>query len=354
MPDIGLTVNGNMYTGWTSARVTRGIESVSGGFDLSVSERWQAGAAPWPIYEEDECSISVNGQTVLTGFVDKRSLGYGPEEHSFSVTGRDKTGALVDCSVFDKKWEFLDTPTLVLVKRLAEPFGVLVSLQSGLTLPSPPSKVSVDPGDTAFDAIERSCRKAGVLAISDGRGGLLLMRPGASRTTTALVEGQNILAASAEFDASSRFRRYVILGQHAGDEKWTGEPLTSIKGEATDSGVRRTTRVLVVRPEGNVTIAQAKMRAQWEATVRAARADAVSVTVQGWTQADGSIWPINALVHVESARIGVSGDLLISQAEYSAGESGTTTRLTLRRPDAFKPEPVVKPTGTWKEIERGV
>lgn len=341
MAEISLRVGGKRYAGWKSVRVMRGIECVSGSFDLSVSDRWQADSAPWPIRKGDECELFIGAETLITGYVDAREPAYGPEEHSLSVAGRDRTGDLVDCSALLKTWEFLNVPVLTLAKRVAEPFGISVTLSPGLQVPPPLAKVTADPGDTAFEVIERACRMAGLLAVADGRGGLLLTRPGRGRAATELVEGQNILAASSREDASGRYARYVVMGQHAGADETFGESAARVQATARDAGERRTARVLVIRPEGNVTPAHAKRRAEWEATVRAARGDTVTVTVQGWTQADGSVWPVNALVRVRSPRIDVDGDLLICQAVYGADEGGTTTQLTLRRPDAFQPEPVV-------------
>jgi prophage tail gpP-like protein len=355
MPDVELTVNGLRYGGWKSARVTRGIESVAGGFELTVSDRWQAGAKPWEIYEEDLCTLKLAGETVISGYVDRVSLSYDASNHGVSVAGRDKTGALVDCSVFGVGWEFANTPAQTIIARLADPFGITVSVQGGLTIPALPDRVAVDPGESVFDAIEKICRKVGVLAVSDGSGGLLLMRPGSSRTVTALVEGENILAGSATFDGTGRYRRYVVLGQHSGSDNWFGEGTAGVTGEATDGTVLRGSRVLVVRPEGNVTAASARRRAEWEATVRAARGDSVSVTVQGWTQGNGALWPVNALVRVQSPRLRVDGDMLITEVTHETGDQGTTTQLTLRTPGAFAPESTIAASDqTWKEIRHGV
>jgi prophage tail gpP-like protein len=353
---IGLRVNGLEYGGWKSARVTRSIEAIAGSFELSVSERWDGQDKPWPIIEEDECVLVLENTPVIVGYVDKRSLSYGPKEHTLSVSGRDQTGDLVDCSAILDKWEFRNVSALTLAERIAEPFGISVSLQEGVVLPKSPAKFSVDPGESAFDVIEKACRTAGLLAVSDGSGGLLLTRTGSARATTELVRGQNILAASAEFDAAARFRHYRVLGQHQGTDELSGTSAAAVKGTAEDLNVRRSARSLLIRPEGNVTQAQAKVRAQWEATVRAARADAVSITVQGWTQADGTLWPINALARVRDSFLGIDGDLLITQAAYSVGPEGTTTELTLKRPDSFKPEATIttQSTGLWKEISRGV
>lgn len=353
MPEISLLVNGRVYGGWKTARVTRGIESISGGFELSVSERWKAEASPWPIYEEDECTLSLAGQRVITGYVDKRSVSYSASEHSLSVSGRDKAGLLVDCSLTSGPWEYYGAPALAVAQRVCKPFGVRVSVAPGLRIPTPPEKVAVSPGDSPHDVIERLSRLTGVLAISDGQGGVVLMRPGSKRATTALVEGENVLSASGDFDSSNRFRRYVVLGQHVGTDTWSGGGTAGVVGSAVDANVRRTERVLVVRPEGNVTPAHAKKRAEWEATVRAARADSVTITVAGWTQADGTLWAPNTIASVLLPFIGVTGDMLISQTVFSVGEDGTKTTLTLRGPNAFNPEPVF-PVAGWKEIRRGV
>ncbi len=353
---ISLSVNGKEYGGWKSARVTRGIEAVAGSFDLSVSERWANQNSPWAIVEEDECKINLHDSVVLTGYVDARRIAISADDHSLTVAGRDRTGDLVDCSAVLDKWEFRNVQLKALVEKVCAPFGIPVTLQSGITIPAI-AKVSIDPGDSAFDVIDRVCRIAGVLPVADGVGGLLLTRVGTDRATTALVEGENILSATADFDASGRFRHYFVLGQHRGTDDVSGASAASIKGFAEDETVSRVARSLVVRPEGNVNQAQAKTRAQWEMKVRAGRAGAVSVTVVGWTQGNGTLWPINALVPVKSTSLGIDGDLLITQAVYAVDDSsGYTTELSLMRADAFLPEPVVtesKALGGWAELRGG-
>lgn len=335
MPDVTLRVNGRQYTGWKTARVTRGIESVAGKFDLSVS-------APWEIYRGDACALEVGGEVVITGTVDRKRISFAAGEHTIEVGGRDRTGQLVDCSAVLEKWDFFRVPVLTFATKVAQPFSVPVALQAGLVLGDAPARLSVDPGDSAFEAVERACRAAALLPVADGRGGLLLTRAGATRATTALVEGENILSGSSEDDETGRYRTYTVRGQHAGTDELSGEPAAAVEGSAQDFGVSDEARVLLVRAEGNVTRAAAQRRAQWEATVRAARSWTATVTVQGWTQAGGALWPVNALVFVRSPTLELSEEVLISQVVYNLDESsGTTTELTLRLPGAFTPEPVI-------------
>lgn len=355
MPEIVLAVNGLNFAGWKSARVTRSLEAIAGGFELSVSDRWRADEKPWAIYEENICALTLAGQRVISGYVDQRQVSYSATDHALSVSGRDKTAALVDCSAFGPPWEYRNTPALTILQKLAEPFGITVALQPGLTLGKLPEKVTVNPGDSVFSVMETICRKLGVLAISDGAGGVLVMRPGSTRAVTALVEGENTLSASATFDASGCYRRYVVLGQSQGTDDWFGSGTAGVRGEAADTGVLRGSRVLVVRAEGNVTPALAKARAEWEAAVRAARGDTVSITVQGWTQSDGTLWPLGALAEVRSPRLGVDGEMVINETVFEVSDGGTTTQLALRRPDAYLPESARRSGDyQWEEIRRGV
>jgi len=367
MSDVALVVDGRRYGGWKSVRVTRSIESLAGSFALDVSDRWNGLDDPWPIAEEDECRVEIDGTVVIDGYVDKRSLSASATARSLSYSGRDRAGALVDCSaiveagsVRGSKWTFQNVNVYELAKAIALPFGVQVSVQAGLgSLLTKDRKVVVHPGDSCFDVISRAAGAAGVLVVSDAAGGIIITRAGTTRAAS-LVEGENILSASVEYDASDRFRRYLISSQIPGTDESSGEA-TRIQTEATDAGVRRTDRVILIRPDKGYNTADSRRRADWEARIRAARAEKVTVDVLGWTQPSGALWPLNARTRVTAPRlIGVDGDLLISQVEHSIGDAGQVTQLSLVRPDAFAPEPtatVKDPTtpsgGAWKELAKG-
>ncbi len=363
MSELTLLVDGKRYAGWKSVRVTRSIESIAGSFALDVSDRWGDGD-PWPIAEEDGCVVDIDGIVVIDGYVDKRSLSASKDARTLSYSGRDRAAALVDCSaiveagtVSKSKWTFYNVDVFELATKIAEPFGIRVSLQAGLgSVLAKDKKVVVHPGDTCFEVIARVAGAAGVLVVSDAKGGIVITRGGTERATP-LVEGQNILTASVEYDASDRFRRYLISSQVPGTDEASGEA-TRVQAEAIDQGVRRTDRVILIRPEKGYSTPDSRRRADWEARIRAARAEKVSVTVLGWKQPNGKLWPINTLTQVHAPNlIGVDGDLLISQVEHSIGDAGEVTQISLVRPDAFTPEPTatVKQSsgGRWKELDKG-
>lgn len=354
MPDLRLVVDGRGYGGWEQIRVTRTIKSLAGSFDLDASDRWAGQDEVWPIFEEDACRVVIDGEVVIDGYVDKRSLSLDGTSRKLSYQGRDRTAALVDNSAVLKSWSFSPANLVDIAKKLAAPFGISVSVQAGLVL-KPQTRMVVNHGDTPYQALERAATIAGVLLISDGAGGLVITRAGTARVPTALVQGENVLGASIEFDATDRFRRYVLGTQTAGTDFIDGTPIATIHAEAIDLGVRRSDRVLVIKPEHGMNAELARHRVDWEARVRAARSATATILVAGWQMTTGSLWPVNRIVPVHVPSIGIDGDLLISEAEYSIGDGGQTTQLRLVRPDAFLPEPkaVVKGEGAWKELKTG-
>lgn len=362
-PPVVLAVNGLHYGGWETVRVTRRLEALCGDFNLSVFDRWGDQGQPWPLTQGDQCEILLHGVRVIKGAIDARDIALSARERSISVRGRDAAADLVDCSALLPHWEFRQVTALDVAQKLGGSVNVHVNAAPGLTFPTL-KKFGIDPGESLAEALERLCRPAGVLAISDGNGGILLTRAGSTRCTSGLAEAGdgrrgNIIEAQASFNHTGRFHRYVALGSHAGADHLAEGAAASVRGEAIDPEVSRAHRVLVIRPEGNLTPAAALKRAQWEATVRAARAASFSITVAGWTQSDGTLWPINSLVTVDAPSLGLTKtSLLISEVEYTLDGDGMRTALQLAPPGTFDPEPqathVSGNAPPWKEIAGGV
>jgi prophage tail gpP-like protein len=149
--------------------------------------------------------------------------------------------------------------------------------------------------------------------------------------------------------------------------------LASPRGEAFDQElVLLKERVLVINPEDGATAEYIQQRAAWEAAVCAAKSEVVNGTVQGWVQEDGKIWwtltrwasaPPRPRRHLHAHRARpkgapTTGQMLITQVKYIYSERGRLTELTLRRLDAYTPEPYLhkeqKGQGGFKLLRNGV
>ena len=152
----------------------------------------------------------------------------------------------------------------------------------------------------------------------------------------------NIISASAVFDDSKRYNKYIVRGQRQGTDELNGLIASAPEGIAYDRGITRN-RPLIVIAEASVDSDQAATRAGWEASNRVAEAVQVNVKVRGWRQQDGSLWGLNQIVRLKSKILGLNKDFLIKGVTHDkALTGGTTTDMTLVRPDAYSSKPEFK------------
>ncbi len=333
MANIQLKVGGGIFSGWESMEIKTGIEQIAGAFTLSVTERWAGQATPAPIMAGLPCEVWLEGAPVLTGFIDETTPSYDANAHSVSVSGRDKTGDLVDCSAAHASGQWSNRTLLQIARDVCQPFGIqIINLTD---VGDPFTSVNIQEGERAFELLDRMARMRAVLLMSDGLGNLLLTRAGQSRINTALVEGQNILRAQAKFDWKDRFGFYTVKGQHRGSDTAPVDNARSPQGKAVDATIAASRyRPLVLLAEDQGQISSLTQRAEWEANVRLGRSNRATLTVQGWSHADG-LWKPNQLVRLVSPLLYADLDLLTAQVTYRLDGNGTTTELELCRPEAF-------------------
>jgi prophage tail gpP-like protein len=332
MPDVVLTVGGKQYAGWKEVEIRRGIEQVAGTFVLSVSERWAGQNEMWPIRHGEECTLSVDGEILITGYVDDLLPFFDAQQHGVTVVGRDKTGDLVDCSAVSNSGQWQGRTLLQVAQDIAKPFEIAVRAETDVGKPF--TTAALQEGETAFEALERAARMRGVLLISDARGGLSIARAGAERIATALAQGENILSARASFSMRDRYSSYICKGQNIGFDESTPDQNAQPKGTAQDTGVQRYRPLIIVAE--NVSDAKGlKDRAIWEAAVRLGRSARPQITVQDWRHTDG-LWLPNYLVPVRCPYLYLDAEMLIVAVTYRLNDNGTTAEIELCRPEAFK------------------
>lgn len=327
-----LFVGGQIYAGWTELEIQRGLEQIAGQFSLVVTEKWPGQDEPRPVRPGLPCVVKLDGDPVVTGYVDEAGPGYDEKSTWFNVTGRDKTEDLVDCSAIWKTGQWKGKGLAAIARDLCAPFGIEVVVDpsaakaAGETVPS----FNIEEGETVFDCLERAARLMAVLLITDGLGRLLISLPGARRAVTGLMEGENIKRAQGTFSWAERYSDYTVKGQARGQAHG--------KGSAHDSAIDRY-RPLIVLAEDQAHGPSATRRAEWEKTVRAGRGNRARITVQGWRQdgESGPLWEPGLRVYTHSPRIRAIGlELLIVSVSYKRNDqTGTTSELEVADPRAF-------------------
>lgn len=329
---VELSIGGVAYIGWTEVRIVRALDTLSGEFELRLTDRARADDAAFPLRAGAAVQVKVDSETLITGWIDRLEGSITARSHDVSVSGRDRAGDLVDCSAIAKPGSWSNIAMETIAAELARPFGIAVTAKASTGAKI--RRFAIQQGESVASAIERLARYRGLLAVSTAAGDIELITPAQDAPVAALVQGENILAAEGGHDIAERYSRYLLKGQASGDDDVNGRAASAPSAEASDPAVTRHRPLLIVGEEQS-DIASLKKRAEWEATTRAGRAQQARVTVQGWRRPDGRLWTPNVTVSLSAPALFMDGRMLVVSAALMKDERGTVTDLIVSPPGAF-------------------
>jgi prophage tail gpP-like protein len=346
--EVALEINGVEHKGWLALEVTKSLETLCGSFQMVLTDRWNATPSPMNLIPGSKCKVTIDGEQVIDGYIDVVEIQVAADRHEIRVSGRDKTGDLVDCAVTTGTGEWRNLKLEDLVEKLVEPFGIEVKteVETGELIP----KFNVEQGMTVFEAVQKLCALRGCLAVSDSEGNLVITRAASERAASKIEQGKNLLEGTATYDFTERFSEYIVKGQRRTDDNVDARTAATAKGKVTDENVERFRPMLIVA-EGQADKAKTEARARWEAAVRRGRSRAYEVMVNGWKDERGGLWKINTVTTLKAAMLGVNADLLIASASFVLDDRGEITRLRVVPPETYTPEPgeKVPVTDTWQD-----
>ncbi len=331
-----LEVNSIVYEGWKAFTISKSIETLCSEFTLSVTDNWSDQNTSSPIKKGDSIKLYLDSDLLITGIVDAVKKSISASDFTISISGRDRTKDLVDCSA-DVGAQFNNLKLEKLCEKLFTPFGisVIAKVDTGMAIPT----VSVSQGDSPFEIVEKRARQKGLLLISNVDGNVEITTPASVSAFNALVLGENLLSCATSSEENNQFSEYKVKGQNNLDEEGVGG--FAVMGKSTDLNVTRY-RPLIIPAENITDNSQAKKRAEFEAITRAAKAGRVSCVVDGFRQSNGQLWSVNQLTRVHAPLLDLINEtLLITSINYSLSDEGELTTFELMRPDAFIPTPEV-------------
>jgi prophage tail gpP-like protein len=335
---VSINIDGIAYTGWEEVSIHSSIERLTSSFEVKLSDTIEGNLK---LLSQKRCTIKIDSDLVLTGYVEKIDVSIDKDSHTVTVSGRDLLADLIDCSVIGPPYEFRNKNLAQHIETFVKPFGILFRYDKGVFASARKMDVTLSPGDSVFEAIDKARRQEGVLLYSDAQGRMLMGYSGKEASVDSLIWGQNIKKANVVYDDSNRFKDYYVRGQNSGGSNFDDFGVTlDVVGHAKDPRILRH-RPVMLHSEGEVTQTTAKKRAEWEAIVRSAGSSVVQVIVAGFRQGNGALWKKNTIAPVSIPPLYINSDMLISDVSFSKSSNGTETALTLKRPDAFTPEPVI-------------
>lgn len=368
----GLTIQiaGQPFNQVSRVRVSRDLRNLAGTFEITLVDEArirnaliaQIGQASInaPIKRGDPITIAIDGEPVLVGWINKPRFRWVADKIECHISGRDKTGDLVDCAAMPNgPTEFKGVDLLHVANQVCAPFGIPV--KADVDIGAPFDRLSLHKHMTGLAFLESASRQRSVLLTSDGIGGLVLTRGGSSRGPARLAIGDNVHEVDVEYDEDQRFSDYYVTQDTVKDR--TGGPAldhdaasfddsddaddvpaaattseaTAIGniGHATDPEITRW-RPTLAYTRSQSAMATVQEQAEWRCRVAKGQGDRVRMAVLGFRAgSNNTLWRPNQIVVVWDPYSGIDRDMLIAGVEFEHDEEGDKTRLRVVGPSAY-------------------
>lgn len=325
MADVALRVGGRDFTDWESVTLDTRLDLPADTFDLG-SPRLPGGI---DIPANAPCEILEGGEIFLTGQVEK--IGWAWATRNRTLAGRSKVGRVVSSSATPGTYP--NMTLLQLAEALCAPFGLVVTSDDddGIVLPT----VTVEPGDTVQQVLEREARPRAWLWVSEPTGLLVMTRAGL-RTAVDVLEPPDVEDMTLDVDTSERFAEIVVRGESVWDDaNWGADAQAEASvGDPTVGGAQRLILTSEVPGNGD----DARDRALWEHATRLAKSVSLKVTVPGWRQSNGERWAAGLLARARNGWMGLDLQMIVAGVTFRAGANvKPSATLDLKPLQAYLP-----------------
>lgn len=341
MDKVILKAAGSAYEGWQKVRINRSLTAMAGTFDLELTWEFQGDVAAYDAFIDglltgSECTVDIGKDRLITGYLDDFIPSYDDETITISVTGRDKTADLVDCSVVQPSGQFKNQTLLQIAIIVSAPFGISVINETDVGAAF--QRVQVEQGETSGEFLTRLAQQRGVLLTTNGLGQLVITRASKKRGEVALKLGVNVKAGRGRFSRKQRFSEYIVkaTGGAGWEDDQPLENVGGIKSTITDQDVKRYRPLIIVNDEVT-TAAGASLRGQWERQRAISASNTAEYTLTGWRNPKtGNLYQLNRVVPVTDPIMKINKDMLISNILYSEdNDTGRLIVLSVVDPDAL-------------------
>jgi prophage tail gpP-like protein len=349
---VKLIVGGRRYSHFLDAKVDVQIDALARAFEFRAATR---GVDDIPFRCGQSVAIEVDGDRVLTGWIEQITIEATTDGVVYRISGRDKMADVIDSNL--DGMSALGTTLAHVCSATLRYLGVDAKVvdrsgTNGRTFDGAAELAAPEAGETAFEFLRSVAARRQALLRSDGDGNLVVVRGEAEPVDAKLVnrvdgQGNNLLRMRWSTDHSQRFHLYSVRAQanvaSLGffDIDTPAEDIAAGGAEYRDRSIRASRRRSIAS-ESSYAPGDAASRARWESSLARARAVTYEVEVEGWRTSAGALWEVNTAPFVEDGYAGVRRRMLISGLSFTASESGPRTTITLTRLDAYRAEAAIE------------
>ena len=330
-----IEINGQRYEDWETVTVQQRYGEDSHVFDFTCTDKLPGAniTAIQVLKPGDLCTVLLGGQLAVTGEIIVRQSATNEDNHGVQLVGKGRSWLAAKSSIDPKKsnfdgytWEQIAHSALSQCGVKLETVGKLSDLKF--------KNCQAQPGETAWQFLERLARNRGVVLGSNNVGSILGIGDHEVPISGQLIEGENIKSDKAVFTNEFVHNRYQAAGsQHGSDEHW-GAAASEI--DAQVGGSLKNPSLSYTPMEQGGSVQEAELRARFEAQWHESTTLEAQVTVQGWLRKNGQLWKAGEGVWLRAPTHFLDLAMMIQQATFTQSDAqGTLTTLDLVLPWKF-------------------
>jgi prophage tail gpP-like protein len=279
----------------------------------------------------DPCQIFLNGYLVVNGWIDTRQVFYDGHQHQVQLQGVSWAARAGRAPAVSQTGEMKQKDIQELSQQLLSAIGLNLVTKGMLDKYKFP-RVSIQPGETAWDTIERHARQVGAKLVDDPQGNFVLAGKGFTGTPY-VVEGLNILWGREIIKSTAQNAQQFTMAQGPGSDDESGAKVAQRHGKDSSANPMLTQGGTLGRSLAEIPAfadAMMKMRAQHESNISDTNQINVQVSVLGWEKPGGGLWVEGEMVYIYSPMLIMDRTLFVWSVTYTQDASGgTRTELHL-------------------------
>ena len=336
VPSIRLSIGGLAHDTWDGWSIESDLLTPADAFELELHTK-NATRLPDVIKEGAPCSLTLDGDRVLTGQIDEFEHDISRRGISMRINGRDLAAPLVDCS---SPFVSMREATLAqILDQVVKPLGVY-KVEIRADQAKTRRRVQIEPGQTAWEALLQVAEANGLWPWVEPDGRLIIGGPDYTTPPVgALVMredgvGNNVERLAVRRSIANRYSQITVLGQHG---QYANDGLDTkrshLRSQVQDETLARRG---IFRPK---VVVDSSSESQDMATTRARKllADSrlegfeIRAVVKGHRADNGQVWTPGQRVYVRSEPHGLNDIyFLMSRTLRLARGEGAITELRLR------------------------
>lgn len=304
----------NNKVDYINAEVQRSIESFCGSFSVELRQDVDC-------KKNDNVVIYSNNEKIITAKIENITDNVDKSTYSLSISGRDKTGELIDSHMKPKIYKQKTFKSLVqaVLKDNGYNFKIIEDVITSRLI----DKTEDGGHNKIFDFLDEYAKKAQVLLFTDEDGDLVITREGSDLAVNVL-DSNNILQSTLDTNINESYKFIDVYGSI----KNNYSTKRNLQKASIVNNLSNTNKRLIVKVSNNSSYKTLNLMANWYKNVKQATGSKYECSVKEHSQG-GLLWKPNSVVNIIDNRKSINGVFLIQGVKYRSGASGNITDLSI-------------------------